>query len=523
MLRALGPVLLALLLLAGPAVAAGGAIELRAERPLDAPVPVAPDAVAQFNFTATNAGEDGLLVSLRVAAPAGWNASAVPPSFDLPPRGEGQVRTFVVVVVVPADAPPRAERLTLQVVTANSTAGVLATQDLEVRLEVTHTALVLGLFRNPMPAPFDNAYGVFLLDLVFWSFIAITLILLQDPILLWLSRRAEKHVSARIVQLLRVPVFIALLFLGLTQSWAALPPSWWVLVGQRMFASLFILVAMYVTYKAFRAVTYYYIENIASKTESELDDILVPVLEKVGAVVIVAGGLLYFIGTLGIDLTAFVAGGVVVSMVLAFAAQDTLSNFFAGLFLMLDRPFVQGDDIIVPSSGLANEAYRVDQVGLRSTRLYQYSAHQLVTVPNNELAKNPIINLMHPDQRARCALEVGVGYDSDVEMVKRILFQAATEHPLSTPDPIPIAQLTAFGDSALTFTLAFHVRDVRKRGEALSAVRERVLAEFRRAGIDIPYPQRVVHVKGLPGGDGPGGHPPGPANVVTSRDPAKRS
>lgn len=526
MRRALpGLALLVLATTSALAAAADGPVELRPERPLDAPLAVAPDAFAQFNWTVTNGADDGLLVALHASGPTGWNVTVVPDTFDLPGRGEGQARTFAILLGVPARAEPQVETVTLQIVAANSTAGILATQDVVVRVAVTHSALVLGWFDNPLPAPLDNAYGVFLANLAFWAFVAALLIGLQDPILTWLTRKSEKHVTARILKLLRVPVFIGLLFFGFTQSWAALPPSPWVDVGRRVFASLFILVVMYVVYKAFRAATLYYVENVASRTSSDLDDILVPVLEKIGAVVIVAGGLLYFIGTLGIDLTAFVAGGVVVSMVLAFAAQDTLSNFFAGLFLMLDRPFLRGDDIMVSAGGiLEGEVFRVDQVGLRSTRLYHYKNHQIVVVPNNDLATNPVINLMHPDARYRVHLPVGVNYGADVDQVQHLLEAAAAQHPLveTAPGFEPFASLERFGESSLDFVLLFFVRDMRTRGRVASDVRERILKDFAANGIEIPFPQRVVRVVGDGGGTA-GSPSPGSRVVGPSHDPPKRS
>jgi small-conductance mechanosensitive channel len=528
--RAALPLVL-LALLAAPCAAAQGSLELAPEQPLASPLPLAPGEVVRLHWTVTNPAEEGFVVLLSATPPPGWNVTIVPPSFDLPPRAAGAVRTLALSLAVPEGARPQGYELSVHLAAVNSTTGTAFAQDLVVPLRVTHSALVLGAWRNPLPAPLDDAFGVFLLDLLFWAAVAGLFILLQDPVVKWLTRRAERNVGARIAVLLRKPVFLALVFFGATQAWDALPPSLWVDAGHRLLAALTILVTMYVVYKVFRGVLLYYIENIAAKTESELDDILMPVLEKVGGVVIVAAGGLYFLGTLGLDLSGFVAGGVVVSMVLAFAAQDTLSNFFAGLFLMLDRPFLRGDDIMLIGGGpLEGSVFRVDRVGLRTTRLYHYQRHQLVTVPNNDLAKNPVVNLHQPDLRLRATVRVGVAYGADPARVRAILERAALEHPRAEKGPgyEPTTYLEKFGESSVDFVLRFYhqVQRDRDRNAVPGEVQERILRDLAAAGIEIPFPQRVVTVRGAlppPEGDGPG--EPGERGQVRAAgsEAAKRS
>lgn len=466
------------------------------DRDLAGGLDVAPGQVVRLNFTAENLGSDTVGLALDTDAPQGWNATILPAGFDLPNGSSGEVRRFTLSVQVPEAAKVATYPIAIEAV-AVGPGGEATRLEVPVQLRITHVALVLGMWANPLPAPLDNPYGVFLLDLVFWAVIAGAIILLQDPIVRWLTRRAERSVSARIVRDLRKPMFMALVFLGITQAWQALPPSWWVEVGHRILAALTILVGMYVVYKVFRAALTYYIENVSAKTESTLDDILVPVLEKVGAVVIVVAGLLYFIGSLGIELGTFIAGGVVVSMVLAFAAQDTLSNFFAGLFLMLDRPFGRGDDIMLVSGGpIAGDIFRVDHVGLRSTRLYHYKNHQLVVMPNNELAKNPVVNLMYPDLRWRVHLPLTVTYGANVDQVQALLEGCARDHPMvdTSPGFEPFASLEGFHENGMHFVLLFLVRDVKKRARTASDVREAILKAFGANGITLAFPQREVRI-----------------------------
>jgi small-conductance mechanosensitive channel len=91
-------------------------------------------------------------------------------------------------------------------------------------------------------------------------------------------------------------------------------------------------------------------------------------------------------------------------------------------------------------------------------------------------------------------MKIGVGYDSDPEQVRDLLLAVAQQHPLVLSEPAPFVSFKAFGDSALEFELGCIVRDVQQAGTVRSDLNFAILASFRQAGIDIPFPQRVVHL-----------------------------
>jgi small-conductance mechanosensitive channel len=183
----------------------------------------------------------------------------------------------------------------------------------------------------------------------------------------------------------------------------------------------------------------------------------------------------------------------VAGLVVAFAAQDTLSNFFAGIFLLVDRPFSIGDTIIVENGDYCE----VLHVGLRSTRLYDIFTSDMLVIPNNKLANMNIVNVSKPDKREKVTMEIGVAYDSELEKVEAILLEITGKHPNidRAEESTPVVRLSSFGENGAIYRLFFTVDDWNNRWRVAHELRKEILARFAKDGIKIPYPQRVVHMK----------------------------
>jgi len=254
-----------------------------------------------------------------------------------------------------------------------------------------------------------------------------------------------------------------------------------------------ILVLAYVSYRIFKGVLIVWLKDIARKTNTELDDILVPIFDKIGTVVIVIVTIIFLLNYFGVNVTVFVAGLGVAGLVVAFAAQDTLSNFFAGIFLLVDRPFAMGDTIIVENGDYCE----VLHVGLRSTRLFDIFSQDMLVVPNNKLANANIINVSKPDAKEKVTVEVPVAFDSDLSKVERIITEVAASHPNAdkSKENAPVARLSSFGESAMTYKLFFTVDHWNNRWRAAHEIRKEILARFAKEGVVIPFPQHVIHMK----------------------------
>ena len=361
----------------------------------------------------------------------------------------------------------------------------------------------LGLIDIPLP---DNVWAEFAFTLLLWAIAAAIIILAIAPILMVTARMTHNQWYTKTLQALRIPGIALIILYGLADSLSILTESWVnddgitikaplsegaaanVIVGVEL---LLVLVTSWLIFRVFNRAVIPFFKEFAAHTETKLDDVMVPLVEKVGSVIIVIFAITAVLDKLGINPGVALAGMGIAGLVIAFAAQDTLSNFFSGIFLMLDRPFEVGDTILLDEKERAD----VLDIGLRSCRLYDRRLNTLVIMPNNRIASSKITNLTKPDPYFRVAIDVGVAYDSDPVQVRDILYKVAREHPnVITDDKRPIrSRFQNFGNSALEFRLICWVDDVNLKNNYMAEMRHTIYDEFKRQGIVIPFPQRVVH------------------------------
>jgi small-conductance mechanosensitive channel len=214
----------------------------------------------------------------------------------------------------------------------------------------------------------------------------------------------------------------------------------------------------------------------------------------VSQVVFAAFAVMMVLDNLGISLTAVWTTLGVGSVAVALALQDTLSNFFSGVYLRLDRPVRVGDYIKLESG---EEGFVIEQ-GWRSARI-RTLPNNVVVVPNAKLASTIVTNYSLPEPPMSLLISVGVSYDCDPEQVERILVEEATRAAGKVegllPDPAPFVRfIPGFGESSLDFTLICRVATFVDQYLVQHELRKRIFARFRREGISIPFPQRDVHV-----------------------------
>jgi small-conductance mechanosensitive channel len=205
-------------------------------------------------------------------------------------------------------------------------------------------------------------------------------------------------------------------------------------------------------------------------------------------------GAMLVLDNLGISLTALWTTLGIGSVAVALALQDTLSNFFGGVYLQLDRP-VRLDDYV--KLGTGEEGFVV-QIGWRSTRM-RTLGNNIIVIPNASLAKAVITNYSLPEAHMSLTIPIAVSYSSDVEQVERVLLEeasrAAEEITGLQASPAPFVRfLPGFGDSALKFTLICRVNSYVDQYLVQHELHKRILGRFRSEGIEIPFNQYDVHL-----------------------------
>lgn len=195
----------------------------------------------------------------------------------------------------------------------------------------------------------------------------------------------------------------------------------------------------------------------------------------------------------GVNLSSLAVIAGALGIGLGFGLQNLVGNFVSGLILLAERPVAIGDRIEV-----AGVAGRVTGISLRSTTVVT-NDNITIIVPNNDLVTQPVTNWSHGDPKVRIRLPVGVAYGTDPEKVRRVLLGVATAHPDVLKSPEPAVFFDAFGDSSLNFELAVwtegRAQNPRRFRSEINFALEKAL---RQNAIEIPFPQRVVHLRPAP-------------------------
>ena len=194
---------------------------------------------------------------------------------------------------------------------------------------------------------------------------------------------------------------------------------------------------------------------------------------------------------IGVSLSSIVvlAGGM--SVGIGFGLQHIINNFVSGLILLFGRS-VRPGDVIEHELVLG----KVEKVTIRST-LVRTRDDTTILIPNSNLVSKPFVNMSRYDRAVRLIVAVGASYNSDPELVTRLLIEAATEHPLVLRHPEPRARLEDFRDSHMDFRIKFWVKFDGSKLVA-SDLRFAILKKFREHGVEIAFPQLDLHLKGLP-------------------------
>jgi small-conductance mechanosensitive channel len=211
--------------------------------------------------------------------------------------------------------------------------------------------------------------------------------------------------------------------------------------------------------------------------------------------VVLALGFIIIFNSLGISVTPLVTALGVGGLAVALAFQDTLSNLFAGVHILVEKPLRVGDYIKLDQG---EEGYVVD-VGWRTTKIRKLQ-NNVVIIPNARLSQSIITNYCMPDKRMSLYIPVGVSYDCDPQEIEDMLMDVATkaagELKGMLADPAPLVRFyPGFGESSLDFTLICQVSEFVDQYYVQSELRKRIFKRFKEEGVEIPFPIRTIHMK----------------------------
>lgn len=211
-------------------------------------------------------------------------------------------------------------------------------------------------------------------------------------------------------------------------------------------------------------------------------------LGRLTAFIVFSIGFVYALNRIGVSIAPLLGIFGLLGLALAFAFQDILENFIAGILMSIRKPFESGDQVTtVGFSGV------VEDINLRTIDLRTFAGER-VFIPNAMVWKEPIVNHTLLGNR-RTTIDIGVGYDADLELATTTIVDAASTVEGVSSEPSPEAFVHAFGDSGIDIAVRFwHQPSISNEWRVRDGVAKAVKAALDREGIDIPFPQRVVHV-----------------------------
>jgi small-conductance mechanosensitive channel len=232
------------------------------------------------------------------------------------------------------------------------------------------------------------------------------------------------------------------------------------------------------------------VEARLAKAET-MDQNLRVVFSRLVRAALIVVALMIGLSVAGIEPTLLTVFGGTLGVGLGLGFQRIASNYVSGFIILLDRSLRIGDLITVDKyHGL------VSQIRTRYTVLRSLDGTEAI-VPNEMLVSSPVTNLSYTDRRVRAAVKVSVAYQTDVKQALAMMEEAACGAARVLSDPPPLAMLLSFGADGLELEVGFWLADPEQgRMSVQSDVAQAILAHFRAAGIEIPYPQRDVRISG---------------------------
>lgn len=221
-------------------------------------------------------------------------------------------------------------------------------------------------------------------------------------------------------------------------------------------------------------------------------------LSRITQYIIITIGALISFDFIGIDLSSLTVIFGLLSVGIGFGLQNVTSNFISGLIILFERPISVGDRVMV--SDIEGD---ITEINIRSTMVRTVNNISII-VPNSEFVSKDVINYSHGDPTYRLDVNVGVAYGSDLDTVLKALQEVAEQNKSVMQRPKAEVHLSEFGESAWNMQLRVWIPDVKHHPRVRNELNQAIVQTFRKYGVEIPYPQRDLHVRSsvkLPLGD----------------------
>jgi MscS family membrane protein len=346
----------------------------------------------------------------------------------------------------------------------------------------------------------ETFYGNTILD---WA-ISLAIIvgsILVGKIVYWFCSKTLKRFTKNtktkfddiIIDMIEEPLVVIVVVVGIWYSLGRLSFSVGIteFIANSMNATVILTVTWMIT-RLLDALIEQYIVPLTAQSETDLDDMILPVLRKASRAMIWALGIIVALNNAGIQIAPLIAGLGIGGLALAMAAKDTVANFFGGFTIFTDKPFKVGDRIKV--GDFDGSIY---EVGLRSSRMRTLEG-RMVTIPNARIADSMIENVSEEPTR-KVVNKLGLVYDVNADQIRQAidLLKGIGTDTVAKIDENVIVGFTGFGDSALELTFIYYIRSGEDIIGVQTEINLKIMEQFAANKLDFAYPSQTIYTKSI--------------------------
>jgi len=359
----------------------------------------------------------------------------------------------------------------------------------------------LGIFPNELESPLDNILVTVVVTVIAWFLIGIAVMFVAVPVVtILMTRKDDPDRPVLRKSLIRWCMVIIAVFTAVN-TLCVLGVDEHVIDSVKIWAHLiYLLVGLFITWRIYKTFLDRLTEHMRGRdmvAGGEVQDFesFKPLFIYIGEIVLALIGVVIGLGMMHVDLAAIITSAGVVSLGITLGAQQVLNQFFSGLVILSTRPFRKGD--IIQLAGNTAVTYRVRKVNVMNTELENWDNSDVTIVPNNSITANNVKNITRDTLRSKVHLFVDVSYKTDLALARSLLMEVANAHPRVIKDGSvskPATRVTDFADSNITLRLTVWVDDYNDHGAIAGDLRVAIFQKFQDNGINIDYPQVVLHM-----------------------------
>lgn len=337
-----------------------------------------------------------------------------------------------------------------------------------------------------------NKYLGALIILIAYIILAKIFLIIIEKVVHVFTKKTKTHLDDLIIEKTKNPIFWILIFIGVYISFKQLnlPYEKFDKIILDIIISIIILFITIIVVRLADIFIDFWGKRWAEKTNSTLDDELLPIFHKASKVILIFIGLVVILAYWGVDVTGLLAGAGVAGIIIGLAVKDSLANIFGGISLILDESIRSGDKVKLETG----ETGVIENIGLRSTQVRSYNNETFI-IPNGKLSNMNIQNYARPNLNQRVNVKFSVAYGSKVEDVRALVLKLIKSEKDILKDPEPVVDFVEMGDSGLNMIARFWIEDFNNDYPMQISMTEKIYNALNKEGFEIPFPTRTVYLK----------------------------